>query len=76
MDKSIKSDFLRKHFYYVGVFAFVWGCYLANAYFDLFYPGNENSKAKDAVDMVSRVASVLTGTLLTFIRTGEPYFRY
>lgn len=26
--------------------------------------------------MVSKVASVLTGTLLTFIRTGEPYFKY
>lgn len=38
MSKTIRADFLRKHFYYVAVFASVWGCYLANAYFDLFYP--------------------------------------
>ena len=37
IDKTIRKYFLRKHFYYVGLFTVVWGCYLANAYYDLFY---------------------------------------
>lgn len=39
--KTIRRHFLRKHYYYVGIFIFVWGCYLANAYYQLFYPNVE-----------------------------------
>jgi hypothetical protein len=79
IDKTIRKYFLRKHFYYVGIFAGVWGCYLANAYYDLFYyPENKDSKdtSKKVVEFISKIASVSTGLLLTIIRTGEPYFRY
>jgi hypothetical protein len=79
IDKTIRKYFLRKHFYYVGIFAGVWGCYLANAYYDLFYyPENKDSKdnSKKVVEFISKLASVSTGVLLTIIRTGEPYFRY
>ena len=79
IDKTIRKYFLRKHFYYVGIFAGVWGCYLANAYYDLFYyPEKKDSSdtSKKVVEMISKIASVSTGVLLTIIRTGEPYFRY
>jgi len=77
IDDSIRTSFLRKHFYYVGLFAFVWGCYLANAYFDLFYPEKTSSdRSKRVVQMISKIASVSTGTLLTMIRMTEPYFWY
>jgi hypothetical protein len=63
----------------VAVFAFVWGAYLANAFYDLFYPNNEGKKntlEKDIVMTISKIASVSTGLLLTLIRLAEPYFRY
>jgi hypothetical protein len=77
ISKEIRKHFIRKHFYYVAIFTLVWGAYLASAYFDLFYPEKTSSDlSKQAVVFVSKIASVSTGVLLTFVRTGEPYFRY
>ena len=44
ISKKIRTHFLRKHYYYVAVFTFVWGGYLSNAYFELFYPDKEDSE--------------------------------
>lgn len=38
INNQIRVFFLRKHYYYVAIFTVVWGFYLANAYFQLFYP--------------------------------------
>lgn len=33
INKKIMSVFLTKHYFYVFIFIFVWGCYMGNAYF-------------------------------------------
>lgn len=72
----IRQKLLKKHYYYVGIFVIVWGAYLANAYYDLFYPNNKPSTEKRLVSFLSKLSSVSLGLLLTFIRLGEPFFRY
>lgn len=42
INKVIRKYFLKKHYYYVGIFIFVWGCYLAKSYYELFYPNIDN----------------------------------
>jgi hypothetical protein len=54
----------------------VWGVYLANSYYDLFYPGLEDTTEKRIVLYMSKISSVSLGLLLTVIRLGEPFFRY
>jgi hypothetical protein len=49
INKIIRKHFLRKHYYYVGIFIFVWGCYLAKSYYELFYP--DVSSIKDPQKM-------------------------
>lgn len=39
INKVIRQKLLKKHYYYVACFVLVWGAYLANAYYELFYPG-------------------------------------
>lgn len=41
INKVIRQKLLKKHYYYVAIFVIVWGAYLANAYYDLFYPGDK-----------------------------------
>jgi hypothetical protein len=76
INKVIRQKLLKKHYYYVGIFVIVWGAYLANAYYDLFYPDKRTSTEKKLVKYISKVSSVSLGLLLTFIRLGEPFFRY
>lgn len=77
INKKIRHFFLRKHYYYVAIFTIVWGFYLANAYFQLFYPDfNQYQGYRHVVIYMSKVASVSTGVLLTIIRLCEPYFMY
>jgi hypothetical protein len=43
ISKKIRSVFLQKHFIYVFIFIVVWGCYMGNAYFQLFIPNPSDS---------------------------------
>ena len=76
INKVIRQKLLKKHYFYVAIFVFVWGVYLANAYYDLFYPRQENTFEKKLVFILSKIGSVSLGLLLTSIRLGEPFFRY
>lgn len=77
INKVIRQKLLKKHYYYVAIFVIVWGFYLANAYYDLFYPGEKEDKPeKKIVSFMSKISSVSLGLLLTLIRLGEPFFRY
>jgi hypothetical protein len=76
INKVIRQKLLKKHYYYVACFVLVWGAYLANAYYELFYPGQEKSTERKIVQTVSKFSSVILGLLLTGIRLGEPFFRY
>lgn len=76
INKVIRQKLLKKHYFYVAIFVFVWGAYLANAYYDLFYPRQEKAFEKKFVLFLSKIGSVSLGLLLTSIRLGEPFFRY
>lgn len=78
ISKNIRHYFLQKHYYYVLIFTLVWGLYLSNPYYELFYNTDTNNPTfgKQFVEIASKVASVSTGILLTLVRLKEPYFIY
>ena len=45
--KETRKHFLRKHYLYVAIFTFIWFFYLANTYYQLFYPNKADIDKKD-----------------------------
>jgi hypothetical protein len=83
INRDVRHFFLKKHYIFVTIFIVVWGCYMGYAYFSLFIlngkPGNDptvNQLQRKAVTYSSKLASVLTGILLTLTRLQEPFYTY